>query len=96
MVLSELAGVTRVVISDRILQRLALVPIALFRTTMVYINSWQEYQEAAENLYAKSPRKVRPPTPFKLALAPIAHRSELGRAQKWNSVLTTLGRPGTA
>jgi hypothetical protein len=26
---------------------------------MVYINSWQEYQEAAENLYANSPRKVR-------------------------------------
>lgn len=25
---------------------------------MVYINSWQKYQEAAENLYAKSPRKV--------------------------------------
>jgi len=26
---------------------------------MVYIASWQEYQEAAENLYAKSPNKVR-------------------------------------
>lgn len=25
---------------------------------MVYIVSWQEYQEAAENLYAKSPNKV--------------------------------------
>ncbi|KAG6336742.1 hypothetical protein ID866_2347 [Astraeus odoratus] len=25
---------------------------------MVYIASWQEYQEAAENLYAKSPNKV--------------------------------------
>ena len=28
---------------------------------MVYINSWQKYQEAAENLYANSPRKVWPP-----------------------------------
>lgn len=26
---------------------------------MVYINSWQEYQEAAENLYISSPRKTR-------------------------------------
>ncbi|KAI0275319.1 signal recognition particle, SRP9/SRP14 subunit [Gloeopeniophorella convolvens] len=26
---------------------------------MVYINSWQEYQEAAEGLYAESPRKTR-------------------------------------
>jgi len=26
---------------------------------MVYINSWQKYQEAAENLYASSPRKTR-------------------------------------
>ncbi|KAI0285464.1 signal recognition particle, SRP9/SRP14 subunit [Russula aff. rugulosa BPL654] len=26
---------------------------------MVYINSWQKYQEAAENLYANSPRKAR-------------------------------------
>jgi signal recognition particle subunit SRP9 len=26
---------------------------------MVYITSWQEYQEAAENLYAKAPNKVR-------------------------------------
>lgn len=26
---------------------------------MVYIASWQEYQEAAENLYAKSPNKTR-------------------------------------
>lgn len=26
---------------------------------MVYISSWQEYQEAAENLYAGSPRKTR-------------------------------------
>lgn len=26
---------------------------------MVYINSWQKYQEAAENLYANSPRKTR-------------------------------------
>lgn len=26
--------------------------------TMVYIASWQEYQEAAENLYVKSPNKV--------------------------------------
>ncbi|KAN0134306.1 Signal recognition particle, SRP9/SRP14 subunit [Lactarius tabidus] len=26
---------------------------------MVYINSWQEYQEAAENLYTSSPRKTR-------------------------------------
>jgi len=25
---------------------------------MVYIASWQEYQEAAENLYAKSPNRV--------------------------------------
>jgi hypothetical protein len=25
---------------------------------MVYVNSWQKYQEAAENLYANSPRKV--------------------------------------
>lgn len=25
---------------------------------MVYIASWQEYQEAAENLYVKSPTKV--------------------------------------
>lgn len=25
---------------------------------MVYIASWQEYQEAAENLYVKSPNKV--------------------------------------
>jgi hypothetical protein len=29
------------------------------RATMVYISSWQQYQEAAENLYASSPRKVR-------------------------------------
>ena len=27
---------------------------------MVYIASWQEYQEAAEALYAKSPNTVRP------------------------------------
>ncbi|KAG1816822.1 signal recognition particle, SRP9/SRP14 subunit, partial [Suillus subaureus] len=26
---------------------------------MVYIASWQEYQEAAENLYTKSPNKAR-------------------------------------
>jgi len=26
---------------------------------MVYINSWQKYQEAAENLYANSPKKTR-------------------------------------
>ncbi|KAF8127701.1 signal recognition particle, SRP9/SRP14 subunit [Boletus edulis] len=26
---------------------------------MVYITSWQEYQEAAENLYVKSPGKTR-------------------------------------
>ncbi|KAI9428902.1 signal recognition particle, SRP9/SRP14 subunit, partial [Lactarius indigo] len=26
---------------------------------MVYISSWQEYQEAAENLYTSSPRKTR-------------------------------------
>ncbi|KAI9507796.1 hypothetical protein F5148DRAFT_1201718 [Russula earlei] len=26
---------------------------------MVYISSWQQYQEAAENLYANSPRKTR-------------------------------------
>ncbi|KAI9457862.1 signal recognition particle, SRP9/SRP14 subunit [Boletus coccyginus] len=26
---------------------------------MVYIASWQEYQEAAENLYVKSPTKTR-------------------------------------
>ncbi|KAL4070218.1 signal recognition particle, SRP9/SRP14 subunit [Scleroderma yunnanense] len=26
---------------------------------MVYIASWQEYQEAAESLYAKSPNKTR-------------------------------------
>lgn len=26
---------------------------------MVYIKSWQKYQEAAENLYANSPRKTR-------------------------------------
>ncbi|KAN0111597.1 signal recognition particle SRP9/SRP14 subunit [Russula decolorans] len=26
---------------------------------MVHINSWQKYQEAAENLYANSPRKTR-------------------------------------
>jgi len=26
---------------------------------MVYINSWQEYQEAAESLYTSSPRKTR-------------------------------------
>ncbi|TFK47170.1 signal recognition particle, SRP9/SRP14 subunit [Heliocybe sulcata] len=26
---------------------------------MVYISSWQEYQEAAEALYAKSPNKTR-------------------------------------
>lgn len=25
---------------------------------MVYISSWQQYQDAAENLYASSPRKV--------------------------------------
>jgi hypothetical protein len=25
---------------------------------MVYIASWQEYQEAVENLYVKSPTKV--------------------------------------
>lgn len=25
---------------------------------MVYISSWQEYQEAAEALYAKSPEQV--------------------------------------
>lgn len=28
------------------------------RIAMVYIASWQEYQEAAENLYVKSPGKV--------------------------------------
>jgi len=27
--------------------------------SMVYIASWQEYQEAAETLYAKSPRRTR-------------------------------------
>ena len=27
---------------------------------MVYIASWQEYQEAAEALYARSPNTVRP------------------------------------
>jgi len=26
---------------------------------MVYVNSWQQYQEAAENLYTNSPRKTR-------------------------------------
>ncbi|KAH8992478.1 signal recognition particle, SRP9/SRP14 subunit [Lactarius akahatsu] len=26
---------------------------------MVYISSWQEYQEAADNLYTNSPRKTR-------------------------------------
>ncbi|KAH9964206.1 signal recognition particle, SRP9/SRP14 subunit [Russula dissimulans] len=26
---------------------------------MVYISSWQQYQEAAENLYLNSPRKTR-------------------------------------
>jgi len=26
---------------------------------MVYFSSWQQYQEAAENLYANSPRKTR-------------------------------------
>ncbi|KAI0308318.1 signal recognition particle, SRP9/SRP14 subunit [Multifurca ochricompacta] len=26
---------------------------------MVYIDSWQEYQEAAENLYTNSPKKTR-------------------------------------
>ena len=26
---------------------------------MVYISSWQEFQEAAEGLYEKSPNKVR-------------------------------------
>jgi hypothetical protein len=32
---------------------------------MVYIHSWQEFQDAAEALYAKSPNKVRttPPCP---------------------------------
>ena len=28
---------------------------------MVYISSWQEYQEAAEALYEKSPNTVRAP-----------------------------------
>lgn len=28
------------------------------RDAMVYIASWHEYQEAAENLYVKSPNKV--------------------------------------
>lgn len=28
---------------------------------MVYISSWQEFQEAAEGLYEKSPNKVRKP-----------------------------------
>jgi hypothetical protein len=44
---------------------------------MVYINSWQKYQEAAETLYANSPRKVcmaahakqKRKTPIFLALA---------------------------
>lgn len=27
---------------------------------MVYIHAWQEFQDAAEALYAKSPTKVRP------------------------------------
>ena len=31
---------------------------------MVYISSWQEYQEAAEALYDKSPNTVRPSSPL--------------------------------
>ena len=30
----------------------------VFRAAMVYISSWQEFQDAAEALYAKSPNKA--------------------------------------
>lgn len=33
-------------------------PAVTGEDAMVYIASWQEYQEAAENLYVKSPSKV--------------------------------------
>ncbi|THH29976.1 hypothetical protein EUX98_g4217 [Antrodiella citrinella] len=33
--------------------------IVLLNAAMVYISSWQEYQEAAEALYEKSPNKTR-------------------------------------
>lgn len=37
---------------------------------MVYIPSWQEFQEAAENLYEKSPNSVSVTLPpFSLSLA---------------------------
>lgn len=32
---------------------------SLLRYFMVYISSWQEFQEAAESLYEKSPKNVR-------------------------------------
>lgn len=32
---------------------------------MVYITSWQEYQEAAEALYTKSPNTVRTRSPLR-------------------------------
>jgi len=33
--------------------------VSLLHPLMVYINSWQEFQEAAESLYEKSPRDTR-------------------------------------
>ena len=34
--------------------------LGILDAAMVYITSWQEYQDAAEALYAKSPNTVRP------------------------------------
>ena len=66
---------------------------------MVYINSWQQYQEAAENLYANSPRKVCPAHNFQthpLSPCPIvgeARARSLHPTFEWISVLTALGDP---
>ena len=51
---------------------------------MVYIPSWQEFQEAAENLYEKSPNSVSPtlsPPPSSLADA----RTQTRYCVKWKS-----------
>src|SRR5260370_14558005 len=56
-------------------------PLKFAIQTMVYINSWQKYQEAAENLYANSPRNVSfpPPPPFSILLLPrLAHITACG------------------
>jgi hypothetical protein len=36
------------------------VAVPLPNAQMVYVPSWQEFQEAAENLYEKSPNSVSP------------------------------------